>query len=62
MQRRFEGRVATTECVHAESGEEVKIPFTICIEEVGPVSPDVKPVEADGFEHPCQLVVQVLIM
>jgi hypothetical protein len=54
--------VATTECVHAESGEEVKIPFTICIEEVGPVSPDVKPVEADGFEHPCQLVVQVLIM
>ncbi len=58
----FERRMAPTEGVDAEPREEVEIPLTLGIEEVGAFASDIEAIEADRLEHPSKLVIQVLLM
>ena len=62
VQCRLERRMASTEGVDAESGEEVEIPLALGVEEVAALAPDVEAIEPDRLEHPAQLVIQVLLM
>ena len=54
--------VAATERVHAESGEKVEVAVALSIEKVRALTSNVETIESNGLEHPCQLVVQVLVV
>jgi hypothetical protein len=55
-------RMAASEGIDPEAGEEVQVPISLGIEEVGPLTPDIEAVEPDRLEHAGQLEVQVLVV
>ena len=62
VQRGLERRMAATEGIDTEAGEEVEIPLTLGIEEVGTFAADVEAIETDRLEHPGKLMIEVLLM
>ena len=62
MERGLDRGVAPSECIDAESGEEIEIPVALGIEEVGPFAAHVEAIEANRLEDSCELAVEVLVM
>ena len=60
MERGLERGVAPSECIDAESREEVEIPVTLGVEEVGTLAAHVEAVEANRLEDPASSLFRCL--
>ena len=54
--------MTATQGIDTKAGEEVEIPLTFGVEEIGTFAPNVEAIEADRLEDPCQLVIQMLLV